>query len=200
VTNALTNALTSAATERIKYERLWTHADYRRWSPGEHCAEHAMARLGMKPSESISDFGCGTGRAAALFQRHGLVVFAIDDAANCLDADLRVPLEIACLWDLPPTPATDYGFCADVMEHIPLEHVDATLANIAGRVRRAVFFRISTAPDGCGKLIGERLHLTVEPADWWVERVGRYFRVTDWRRDVSDVEIVAFAMGACARS
>jgi hypothetical protein len=187
------------ARERDKYRRMWRLTDYRRWSPGEHCATRAIARLAMKPGDSVTDFGCGTGRACAVFQRHGLTVHAIDHAENCLDPEIRVPLEIACLWELSPAPATTYGFCADVMEHIPPGRIDAVLAAIAARVRRAAFFRISTVPDGCGKLIGERLHLTVEPAAWWVERVGRVFEVAHWRAEAGDVEIVAHAPCLYAR-
>ena len=183
------------ARERDKYRRMWSLPDYRRWSPGEHCATLAIAMLAMKAGDSVTDFGCGTGRACAVFQQHGLIVHAIDHADNCLDPDIRVPLESACLWDLPLGPVTDFGFCADVMEHIPPAHVGDVLSGIAARLRRAVFFRISTVPDSCGRLIGERLHLTVQPAEWWVERVGQVFRITEWRRDIGDVEIVARVRG-----
>jgi 2-polyprenyl-3-methyl-5-hydroxy-6-metoxy-1,4-benzoquinol methylase len=144
----------------------------------------------MRAGESVTDFGCGTGRAARVFQRHGLRVLAVDHAANCLDKGIPVPLEIACLWDLPPHPVTDHGFCADVMEHVPPEHVEATLAGIARRVSRAAFFKISTVPDGCGKLIGETLHLTVRPAGWWLETVGRHFRVRAATPSPADIELV----------
>ncbi len=184
-------AVVLARRERDKYRRLWQHDEYRLASPGESCAERALALLGARAGESIADFGCGTGRASVVFRRHGLAVRAIDHAENCLDPGVELPLEIACLWDIPRGPATDYGFCADVMEHIPMPRVDAVLAGIAARVRRATYFRIATVPDACGKLIGEPLHLTVEPAEWWGARVGPFFRVTHCRSEAGDVELIA---------
>lgn len=180
-----------AQRERAKYRQMWQHAAYRLSSPGEACVERAIEQLGMRRGDSVTDFGCGTGRAAALLQRQGLIVRAIDHADNCLDPQIQVPLEVACLWHLPPGEITDYGFCADVMEHIPPERVTDVLTQIARRVRRAVFFHISTMPDSCGRLIGERLHLTVEPAAWWVARVEQAFRVTTRRQDAAAVEIAA---------
>jgi hypothetical protein len=54
------------------------------------------------------------------------------------------------------------------MEHVPPEEVDAVLANIVTSARK-VFFCISTVPDRMGALIGEDLHLTVQPPAWWRE-------------------------------
>lgn len=50
--------------ERLKYTRMWDQPRYRQYSPGEACAAKAIAALAMAPGESVTDFGCGTGRAA----------------------------------------------------------------------------------------------------------------------------------------
>ena len=179
--------------ERRKYTRMWDRPQYRQYSPGEACAETAIAALGMKPGESVTDFGCGTGRACAVFQRHGLSAWAIDHAINCLDPGIGVVLEVACLWQLADSLVlTDYGFCADVMEHIPPEQVDGVLACIAKRIATSAFFKISTVPDSCGKLIGETLHMTVRPPEWWLETVGRVFIVTSSVQPAhGEIEIIA---------
>ena len=42
----------------------------------------------------------------------------------------RVPLLVANLWDIPIEMSADWGFCCDVMEHIPTERVDRVLGVI----------------------------------------------------------------------
>src|SRR5262245_3382513 len=63
----------------------------------------------------------------------------------------------------------EYGFCSDVMEHIPPDKVDRVLTNIL-LAAQSVWFSISTEMDNCGGLIGETLHLTVRPFSWWEEQ------------------------------
>ena len=58
------------------------------------------------------------------------------------------------------------------MEHIPPEHVDAALKNIAMMSTRGGFFQIAMFQEPYGDYIGETLHLTLENSDWWAERLG----------------------------
>lgn len=133
---------------------------------------------GVKSRHTVVDFGCGTGRGALrIAARTGATVRAIDFSPACLDRhvedaiysgerpnltfevrDLTVPLQ----FDRP----ADFGYCTDVMEHIHPDDVEAVLANVVTSARR-VFFCISTVPDRMGELIGEDLHLTVQPPQWW---------------------------------
>jgi hypothetical protein len=106
-----------------------------------------------------------------------------DIAPNCRDAGVNVPLEVCCLWDFTPR-ESDWALCTDVMEHIPPEHVDAVLANIAKATRKGAFFQIATTPDRMGKLIGERLHLTVQSAAWWREKLSEHFAEVEVRGNV----------------
>ena len=151
-------------SERSKYETLWQMDGYRDLAPGEGLVDTAVAWLGMKPGTLI-DFGIGTGRAAKRFQRMGFDVRGVDIAPNCLDAGVDVPVHVACLWELPDLSA-DYGYCTDVMEHIPPQHVDAVINNVMRCVPEA-FFNISLIPDNFGEVIGEVLHLSVHSAKWW---------------------------------
>ena len=147
---------------------MWAHDSYRKHSPGEGLVDTAIEHFG--PAGSVIDFGCGTGRAAMLFQERGFDVIALDLASNCLDPGVTVSFTGCCLWDMPDIHA-DYGFCTDVMEHVPEEMVDAVLDGIRERTKKA-FFQIATSKDGFGpKLIGEPLHVTVRPADWWIVRL-----------------------------
>lgn len=119
---------------------------------------------------TLIDFGCGDGKALDKFAAAGFVVVGVDHIA------LRSDVVTACLWDLPASlPCVDYGFCADVMEHIPPEYVDMVLQGIARHVTKTAYFRISTIPDSMGALIGETLHLTVHSGDWWVDQLLNAF-------------------------
>jgi hypothetical protein len=160
--------------ERAKYERMWACDQYR----DDHVSAHAAAALERcRPAaaDSLIDFGAGAGYASAHFIDAGMRVLAIDIASNAMDRRLtpRVPRLIGSLWDLPVTLTADWGFCCDVMEHVPPERVDDVLAVIRESTRRSTYFCISLRPDGCGRLIDATLHLTVRPWEWWRARVGR---------------------------
>lgn len=172
--------------ELHKYERMWAHPAYRRWSPGLDCVPRAIEALGMKPGQSVIDFGAGTGRASEALAVAGLRVLAVDLAANCLDRDVAVPFVQACLWDMPFMRA-DWAFCCDVLEHVPPEHAASVLARVCDAGSRGAFLSIATEPDGCGALIGEPLHLTVQPAAWWAALAPAGARV---RETPGNVELV----------
>lgn len=159
--------------EREKYERMWDISRYRSYSPGEKALPTAVRYL--KTGSTVADFGCGTGRAAQSLQNAGYHVTAIDFAGNCLDGKVDVPFHRACLWELPPDMLFDYGYCTDVMEHIPTSKVNATLKCLHGATRFGCFFQIATFKDRFGDLIGERLHLTVQSADTWGNSLSKFW-------------------------
>lgn len=164
-----------AERERDKYERMWRVDAYRHHAPGEELAHRAFFALGAKVGDSLIDFGCGTGRPAAQLKRLGLSVTAIDHAKNSLDPGIDVAFMQQCLWALPSDLSADYGYCTDVMEHIPPEKVSAVLSEIRRVVRKRVFFQIATFPDGMGRKIGETLHLSVHPPEWWRAKLSEHW-------------------------
>jgi SAM-dependent methyltransferase len=169
--------LTDTETEREKYERMWANPGYRRRAPGMEHAMGARQFLNMRAGDSIYDWGCGTMRATALFKACGLAATGIDFARNASEFP-GVPFIEACLWELPDMVPADWGFCSDVMEHIPPERVSEVLAGIAARTRRQVYFIISTQADRWGpKALGVPLHLTVKPNGWWIEEIRKAFPV-----------------------
>ena len=172
--------------ERLKYEQMWAFAEYR----ADHVLRHvktALELMAPSPGDSIIDFGAGEGLASARFQDEGLRVLALDIAANAMAPQIaeRVTRLIGNLWELPVELLGDWGFCCDVMEHIPPAHVDDVLAAIRRCTKRATFFNISLRPDDCGRLIGKTLHLTVRPTDWWVAALHRH-----WTRQHIVAEVV----------
>jgi len=157
------------AKERDKYRRMWERAEYRRYSPGLEAASRAFKQ--MRAGQTLYDLGCGTGRAGDYFHANGMDVVLVDFAPNANES--KLPFVEACLWRME-LPRRDWGFCADVMEHIPPEHVEAVLERIAACCSN-VYFQIHTEQDGCGRLIGETLHLTVQEPAWWFEKLRKYF-------------------------
>lgn len=163
-----TSKMSQAMAERDKYRLMWDIAKYRTYSPGEEVAETFVNVSGVEAKHSVIDFGCGTGRGGKrIHEMTGANVHLVDFADNCLDREIALPLTIADLSQPIPLKA-DYGFCADVMEHIPPEQVEAVVKNILACVSRC-FFQISLVPDAMGALIGQPLHLSVHSYEWWAE-------------------------------
>lgn len=161
--------------EQKKYERMWQFPQYRKYAPGEVLAPDFLKHTNVGPGDSVIDFGSGTGRGARRIAAAGCSVVMLDFAEGCLDelvaaAVARGELSFMQHDLLHPVPITaDYGFCTDVMEHIQPECVDIVLKNILSAAKN-VFFQISLQHDGCGVLINESLHLTVQPMKWWVKK------------------------------
>lgn len=153
-------------SEREKYEAMWKVPDYRLCSPGEHTAEDFVRIANPRVGQKVVDLGCGTGRGGAKIKRlTGCDVAYVDFAANCKNDGQP---DIIC--DLADTPAdiADFGYCTDVLEHIPPARLVDTVNGIM-RSSPRVFFQISTTEDSCGDLIGQTLHMNVCDSASWLE-------------------------------
>lgn len=166
--------------EMEKYERVWEFPAYRKTSPGQRECGRAFEVCDMKPDDTLYDFGSGPGRATSWFLDQGVHATAIDVARNALE-DEWVPFVHASLWQLPKDlSVVDWGFCSDVMEHIPEGKVEATLTNIRKKVSQGCYFRIATRPDKFGpRLIQSPLHLTVKSGEWWRRECEKHFPYVD---------------------
>lgn len=172
--------------EAAKYEAIWRHPAYRKRSPGAIALDHFLSvvrppvrgRSGAVDKTRIIDFGCGPGRATQRLKDMGYDALGVDIASNALDADVMVPFCLAVLWQLPESLNGDYGYCCDVMEHIPTEKVDDVLAGIARAVPCA-YFRIDYHGDSFGRYIGGPLHCTVRPESWWAETLASHWKTVN---------------------
>lgn len=178
--------------EAIKYGKMWEHPEYRECAPGERLAETFLKIAHPAAGAECIDFGCGTGRGGVMLALLGLLrVTMVDFVRNSLDPGVREKLgeqNLAVLRFLKhdleqPLPIhAPYGFCVDVMEHIPPDRVDRVLDNVL-KAAQHVFFSIATTADVCGQLIGEPLHLTVQPAAWWREQFAKRDCEVHWMQE-----------------
>lgn len=180
-TSECSSKVKEVISEEQKYQNMWNIPSYRATSPGENVASIFCLVANPSESDTVIDFGAGTGRGALKIHRQRLCsVRMLDFADNCLDAEVRKQLSERFTFEVRDltqsillVPRVKYGFCTDVMEHIEPEKVDAVLDNIFCAVDNA-FFQISTVHDNFGALIGQHLHLTVKPFEWWQEKLSRY--------------------------
>jgi SAM-dependent methyltransferase len=166
-------------TERDKYVLMWGLEQYRIVSPGEVVVE---AFLKLTELDRVIDFGCGTGRASIALAKFGYEPILVDFADNCRDAEaLSMPFLVADLTKRIPLRAP-YGYCIDVMEHIPEKDVDTVIQNIMESAKQT-FFQIATLPDRSGVLIGATLHNTVRPHEWWAEKLNQLGLKILWQNE-----------------
>lgn len=169
--------------ERAKYEKAWMIREYADHSPGEEIAELFFEIAQPKIGENIIDLGTGSGKGAIALHGYGLDVSILDltfnglvPKAKALDFE-RVGSALWADWGIRKW---DYGYCVDVMEHIPMEYVMLTLKQIVTNCEK-VFFHICLQRDGFGKLVGQPLHLTVMPFEWWKAKLSDVGKIIECR-------------------
>lgn len=186
--------------EGRKYRRVWADERYRVNSPAERSGAKRFIKAFPEASGTVTDYGCGTGRAAKLFLKAGLDVVPVDIASNALDDDMREMIGDkfvkACLWNLPSAVgASEYAFCCDVLEHLPEDKIDFALAHISARCKVGGLIQVYTKPENFGQLIGyDNLHLTVKDAGWWLEKIGAAFEVLD-QKELDDSVVIIVGQG-----
>lgn len=193
--------------EAARYRKVWEFQKYREVAPGETAAMTFLSQAKPPPDAECIDFGCGTGRGALMLALMGrMKVTMLDFADNCLDEEVamacktqpdRIKFCVADLTKQIPTIAP-YGYCTDVMEHIPTEDVPLVLSNILSAAQH-VFFAICTANDFHGPALlgqGEHLHLTVKPMDWWQAELTKAGAIIHWgNRDDEEMMCYFYTSG-----
>ncbi len=169
------------AAETEKYVQMWNVPEYRVHSPGLRIVETAYKEFGspldvtLQRVFTLTDFGVGSGKAANWFKNKGFQVTGIDIADNCLDPGIDINFHTGCLWDALPTGlGGDFGYCTDVLEHIPEKCVGKVLYNIMNLTRFRAFLTIAHFDDSMGRWgqSGDKLHLTVKPWSWWIDKIN----------------------------
>lgn len=176
-----------AEHEREKYAAIWSMPGYETFSPGEDNAARFLSVLSPKKGATVLDAGCGAGKGGLALSAAGMDVWFLDITSAGLD---EVGLGIdryrfieQPLWERiypPKVLLWDYGYCCDVMEHLPTEYTVLAARNIVD-VCRITWFQIAFFHDGWGLAIDQDLHLTVRPFDWWLSRLKTIGKVVDAR-------------------
>ena len=110
-------------------------------------------------TKSILDYGCGKGLLA---KNLPFPIWEYDPA---------IPGK-----DTPPRPA-DLVVCTDVLEHIEPDLLDNVLQDIARCMIKTAYCIIATFPAGKTLPDGRNAHLIQEGADWWRNRLEKFFDV-----------------------
>jgi acetolactate synthase regulatory subunit len=127
----------------------------------------------------ILDYGAGSAnRLSAMLNN------AYPGEFFCTDYDPAIP-EIS----QKPEPHS-LVTCIDVLEHVEPELLDNVLCDLKRVIKQAGFFVIYTMPAQRFLKNGKNAHLIVESAEWWVEKLSKYFDVTVVQKSNSDVAVI----------
>jgi hypothetical protein len=126
---------------------------------GKHYLNDVVKLIRDMKTRDVLDYGCGKSTLA-----HNLP-FTIKQY------DPAVP-QFAEL----PRPA-DLVVCTDVLEHIEPELLDNVLAHIASLTKIKCYANAATVCAAKTLADGRNAHLTIENAEWWIERVKQHFDV-----------------------
>lgn len=165
--------------ERVKYKKMWQQKSYRENSPGLNVAPEVFKKLRMKAGETITDYGCGTGRAVKWFSGQGMHARGMDFIDNAFEykKDKHCFFEKANLWGLTTFWfCPDWFFCCDVLEHIPEERIETVLINIRNYNKKGGYFQICNRPATQGFQYGlGDLHVTKWSFRKWGKLLIEYF-------------------------
>jgi len=156
-------------------------------SPGFRIVLQSEVTLLQLSGRSL-DVGCGVGfafeylsRAQFQFQTHGVDISdeAIAIAKKRLSSDSQIQgLEQRLkAIDSQTLPFEDNYFslvtCFDVLEHLDVTDIEATLDEIYRVVRDGGTFlcSVSCRKAGSDDKFGDNLHRTIQTTDWWIDRI-----------------------------
>lgn len=108
---------------------------------------------------TVLDYGCGKGTFAQKF------------GSPVTNYDPGVPK-----WSALPKPH-DYVYCTDVLEHVEPDCVEDVLDHLWSLTLKKAYVLISLLPSVKKLPDGSDPHLTVKPAEWWLKRLEKRFKV-----------------------
>lgn len=132
--------------------------------PYRRLADCIHAVVGVQAS--AVDIGCGIGLQTRRLLEHGWLIRGLDDAPAAVE--MCEPGVSVARFDLT-VPATaerrvDTVICTETAEHVPAEHADQVVANVAGLATKFIVWS-AAAPgqDWSG-------HVNLQPPAYWLER------------------------------
>ena len=169
-----------SAREHDKYTEMWSVDHYAKHSPGLEAIPRFRRITLAAPRERVADFGCGDGRAAQRLAQDGFIVTGYDltDVRRPENRDFHFHQQ--ALWHSIPQTWHRWGYCVDVLEHIPAEFTMLAIWQMVRACGR-LYAEIALTPDSCGVWIGQTLHETVRPFVWWRDRLREVGHVKEAR-------------------
>ena len=115
---------------------------------------------------TLLDYGCG---------KRGLEKGMKGSEVKIINYDPAIPA-----YNRDPAQA-DLVVCADVLEHIEPDCLDAVLAHIASKMLKVGLFVIACRKAKKELPDGRNTHLIVEEPSWWLRKIGEVFHV-EWSK------------------
>jgi cyclopropane fatty-acyl-phospholipid synthase-like methyltransferase len=127
----------------------------------------------QKIGGTILDVGCGKGHHLRRLIKHNVDAFGIEFSSICCERFLSdLPHECTDIVSYSEREITYDGvICIGVMEHIPYENVDETLAAIS-KLSKNALYAIANHSD---ILLKHQLHIIQEDRDWWTKKLVEHY-------------------------
>ena len=167
--------LVSGQSEELKNDLLSVIDQYREMHKsekmfrGKGTGKHLVriGRLVLKTdAKTILDYGCGKG-----LQYSSMKIHEAWDVPMPTMYDPAVPGI-----DQKPIGVFDGVICNDMLEHVPEDFIDETLATLFAHARKFLFLSICTVPATKRLPDGRNCHLTVKPKEWWDRTLDEHIR------------------------
>ncbi len=166
--------------EQEKYQQMYS-AGYNHHSGLKEDIIKFISRY-LDEFHTAIDLGCGIGKYAHYFQeKHKKMVLGVDIVNKIQFPNVRFENQFA--WNL--NKSVDLIYAIDLMEHIPMHLISSSIETISKNCE--IFIAdVSTIVDKLGDKIGKRLHVTVKPVTWWIEKFAEKFNEVKIIKTFSD--------------
>lgn len=109
---------------------------------------------------TLLDYGCGQATIAAHLSGISDLVISNYDPAIPKYSDMPLP--------------ADMVICTDVLEHVERDLVPDVLAHIHELTLKGAYFSIGLTKAKLNLPDGRNAHITLEPAEWWMDQINRF--------------------------
>jgi ubiquinone/menaquinone biosynthesis C-methylase UbiE len=158
-----------------KYEIAYRNKGYMEGSPGMAFISYTIHSI---PFKTVLDVGCGTGYSLLSFMLHQKDAKGVEVCDYLLETTLHTFQKLGLvkkgrIQEIPyPENSFDLVYCTDVLEHIPECDVEKSIGELVRVSKRYLFLTICTMES---QMLPElKLHETVKPVEWWMERVMKF--------------------------
>jgi len=141
----------------------------------------------------LIDLGFGNGESLNYFLKKGFDTYGVEISCLCVDNAIKKGFNVyhGSLDNLNfyPDSYFEFGFCNDVIEHLPEELIIDSLREIKRICSKKLYLSVCPTLSHHLSAKGENLHLTVKPKEWWESQFN----------EVGEVKHVKFAFSRSLR-